>query len=155
MVRCAACAACVHDARMTNCHLSTIVGLVERADRHVCGERPKARDRRRYLLKAVLCELPIAERIPPVVKVAKDERRQVCRLTKKVMCQEVAHLPVTFAFGESEMPVDQMQVSFGRSHDDHLGAARLFEFSPDGDLMVRLKLPAGENQVAVAARLQV
>ena len=96
-----------------------------------------------------------AEGVPPVVEVSHDQGRVVARLTEQSMLQEMLGLPSTLLLGQPEMPVDQVQRPFGRGHDEHLGAPRLPPLEPQRHLVVGLKRPPREHQIAVPPFLQL
>ena len=100
---------------------------------------------RRHLVEQVPGERPGRQRVPPVVEVADDQGRQVGRLAEQVVLQEVSDLPVAFALGQAEVPVDQVQGPLRRLHDHALGAARLLVPQPQRELVLAAVRPARQR----------
>ena len=88
--------------------------LVERDDGPVGRKRPKPRSRCGHLHKAMRGERASSECVEPVVEVADDQSRQVSRLVKEGVLEQVLYLPVPLALGEAQVPVHQMERPLGR-----------------------------------------
>ena len=63
--------------------------------------------------------------VAPVVKVTDNQRRQFLALSVKIMLKDVPCLPIAFPFGQSQVPVRQVEWSGWRFDDRHLRPARL------------------------------
>ena len=99
-------------------------------------------------------ERAAGQRVEPVVEVADDQGRQMRRLAKLRMLEQVPHLPVPFAFGQAEMPVHQVERSLRRLDHGELCTARLASPATQRDLVRRAERPAREDEVAVASALE-
>ena len=127
--------------------------FVERADWQPRRKRAEFAWRRRDLPQLETRQISGGERIAPIVRVAGDDRGEAVAFGKKPVGEQVGDLPLAFALGESEVPIDEMDGSEWRVDDDDLSAAGLFLPATQRNMMPVAKRPAGEEQIAISADL--
>ena len=73
--------------------------------------------------------------VEPVVEIADDQGRQVGRLAKKGVIEQVPDLPVPLALGQTQVPVHWIHRPLRRLDHHDLGAARLSFPEAERDLV--------------------
>jgi hypothetical protein len=142
----------VDDSCVANDERAADIRLVERHDRPVGRERPKAGSGRGNLRETVVRHRTLGQRVEPVVEVADDQGWQVGRLAKQGVVEQVPGLPVPLPLRQAQVPVDEMDEAL-RCFDDHdLGATGFFPVVAERNLMADPKRPARQHEIAVTAR---
>src|SRR5262245_12397464 len=102
-------------------------------------------------MEAVPAEMMLSQRVAPVVVIAGDDGRQMGGFEEDTMIEQVRGLPAPLPLAQAEVPVDQVQRPLRRLDDGELGAARFAQTVADRHLMMLVKRPARQDEVAVAA----
>ena len=143
----------VGDAHMANVKGPAGERLVDRRDRQVRGERPEPRAGGCQLVEPMDGHGSSGERVAPVVEVTDDERGEVGCLAEQAVLEQMQGLPVPFALGQAEVPVDQVERSFGAIDHGQLRSPRPSVIEAQRDLVVRPKWPPRKAEIAVSAVL--
>lgn len=106
-------------------------------------------------MKALSRKRAFPKPIAPIVAVADDQRREVCRFAEEVMLEDVVDLPMPEDFGQAQMKVDKLHGPFRRVDHHDLRAAHLVVLILEGYLMVTFERPTGQDEVSIAAVLDM
>ena len=70
-------------------------------------------------------EWPFCQRIAPIVGITDNQLRKLMSLTKQMVFEQSANLPLAFLFRQPQMPIDQLNRPLWGLDHGHLSPPRL------------------------------